>query len=547
MKTVRIIMTILFVALLLSSTIAAMASPPQIKQKIGSSLPQMSDFTNSQPGVDKVGRARLKDKAKQAIEDASEMIAEAEELLEEVREAGLPVPTMIEELLNSAKQTLERAKQLLDEAPEDAFSVAMHAKSLVKTVIDKAKRLLNQAAQVHVNKTFTESRCRKFKEIFENLMDRALRLRLKLLNLTRMDLNVSEIRLTLDQIIRLINETLSSINVCEIPANIDEILDYIERLLDEIEDSIKSVLETMTTTTTASATTHVEETSKTIKKTHMSRKATFNKTVKTEKIPRTNVTKTLKRTKAISKYLTKIKEINITVTTGRGAEVKIEHYMTMESGVQGTSMVKETLISVGNKTLIKISKELMTGNKSIAHELVIEKNQTIIGALVRIGKQNSSQIKLDLNLNITMLNIEKNKLKLRIEAPNGTPGRIIVVQLEPGAIDLSRIKEFKVLVDGREAILASSILDLASEVYQEPAYVFVISSKGASVLLYIPHFSGYTIEILGIIETIRSILIDALSRTLTRDLLIVSTIAATLIASIIAISQIRRKKHLQRI
>ena len=58
----------------------------------------------------------------------------------------------------------------------------------------------------------------------------------------------------------------------------------------------------------------------------------------------------------------------------------------------------------------------------------------------------------------------RNRLRLRVEAPNGTSGRILVIQLKPDILDLDRIKEFKVLVNGREAILATSILDLASEV-----------------------------------------------------------------------------------
>ncbi|MCD6125390.1 MAG: hypothetical protein J7J19_00055 [Thaumarchaeota archaeon] len=551
MKMGRIITAILFTALLLSSIIATTASP-QIKQKMSSSLSQISGFTNSQPSVDKVGRDKFRNRAKQAIDEALEAIAEAKKLLDEAKESGLST-SMMEELLNSAEQFLEKAKQFLDEAPEKALSMAMHAKSLAKMVINGVKKLLSQTAQVHVNKTSTESRCKRFREMLENLTSRTLALRLRLSNLTRMNLDVSKAQSALNRAFKLINETLLSINAGEIPADIEEILKKIESILDEVESEIESMLETTLTLTTLKPSmthTHIGKTSKTVGKSskiHITKATVSFNTTRTKRIPGLNATKIHEKAETAFKQLTKIKEINITVTAGRGKMVQIEHYMTLKSGAGGVSMMKEILITVGNKTIIKINKELTAGNKSVTNEIVIEKNQTVIGALIKVGKKNSSQVKLDLNLSVTMLDVERNRLRLRVEAPNGTSGRIIVIQVEPDVIDLNMIKKFKVLVNGSEAVLASSILDLASEVYQEPAYVFVISSKGASILLYIPHFSGYTVEILGVVETIKSILIDALSKTLTRDLLIVSTIAATIIAFAIAIGQVRRKERIQKI
>ncbi|RLG09450.1 MAG: hypothetical protein DRN68_01525 [Thaumarchaeota archaeon] len=549
MKTGRLIMAILFAALLLSSMIAATASP-QDRHKMSSTFSQTSYFNHSQPDIDKILKDQLKNKAKRAIDEASEIIAEAKELLEEAKESGLPT-SMMEELLNSAEQFLEKAKQSLNDAPEKALSLAMHAKSLAKIVINGVKKLLSQATQIHVNKTSTESRCKKFREILENLTRRALTLRSRLSNLTIMNLNMSEIQSTLSQAFELINETLSSINAGEIPANIEKILKEIQRILDEVEDEIESMIETMTSTTfkPSMTHTHIGGANKTINrsKIHTTKTMISRNATETRKIPRLNMTKIHEKNETSFKQLTKVKEINITVAAGREKMIQIEHYMTLKSGAGGVSMVKEILITVGNKTIIKINKELTAGNKSVTNEIVVEKNQTIIGALIKVGKKNSSQVRLDLNLSVTTLDVERNRLKLRVGAPNGTSGRIIVIQLEPDVIDLNKIKKFKVLVNGKEAILASSILDLASEVYREPAYVFVISSKGASILLYIPHFSDYTIEILGVIEAIKSILTDALSKTLTRDLLITSTVAATIIAFVIAIGQARRKERIQRI
>lgn len=545
MKSGRIITAILFTALLLSSIIAAAASP---QKKWKTSFSQMSNFTDDQHGLDRAGRNQLRDRARQAIDEASEMIAEAKRLLEEARELGLST-SMLEELLNDAEQSLEKAKQFLDEIPQMALSKAMRAKSLAKFVINGVKKLLRSAAQVHVNKTSTESRFERFREILENLTKRALELRLRLSNLTRMNLNVSRIQSTLNKTIELINETISSINAGEVPEDIKEILERAEEVLDEVEDEIESMLEVVRSTTIKPPTPHtrIGRVNKTV------RRPSNVLTTKTVTLPNTtmtiavvNVTKIRPRIEKLN-LTAKLKEINVTVTPGRKKTVRIEHYMTLEAGAGGLSMVKEILITVGNKTIIKICKEAAAGNKSAKSEVVIEKNQTVIGALVEVGRENSSQLRLDLNLSVRMLNVERNRLRLRVEAPNGTSGRIIVIQLKPDILDLNRIKEFKVLVNGREAILASSILDLASEVYREPAYVFVISSRGASILLYIPHFSGYTIEILGVIEAIESILTDALSKTLTRDLLVISTITATIIAFIIAIGQVKRKEKIWRI
>ena len=427
MKSGRMITAILFTALLLSSIIAAAASP-QKKWKTSSSFSQRSDFTDDQHGLDRAKRNQLRDRARQAIDEASEMIAEAKRLLDEARESGLPI-SMMEELLDSAEQILERAKQFLDEAPQRALSMAMHAKSIAKIVIDGVKRLLRSAAQVHVNKTSTESRFERFREILENLTRRALELRLRLSNLTRMNLNVSRIQSTLNKTIELINETISSINAGEVPEDIEEILERIEEVLDGVEDEIESMLEAVASTTIKPPTphTHIKRVNKTVgrpSKVLTTKTVTLPNTTMT--IATVNVTKTRPRVEKLNltqkplklnltPKLTKLKEINVTVTPGREKTIRIEHYMTLEAGAGGLSMVKEVLITVGNKTVIKICKEVAAGNKSAKSEVVIEKNQTVIGALVEVGRENSSQLRLDLNLSVRMLNVEKNRLRLRVE------------------------------------------------------------------------------------------------------------------------------------
>ncbi|OYT66747.1 MAG: hypothetical protein B6U65_04850, partial [Candidatus Wolframiiraptor sp. EX4484-121] len=61
--------------------------------------------------------------------------------------------------------------------------------------------------------------------------------------------------------------------------------------------------------------------------------------------------------------------------------------------------------------------------------------------MVEVGRENASQMNLDLNLSVKVLSMEKNRLRLRVEAPNGTSGRILVIQLKPDTLDLNRIKE----------------------------------------------------------------------------------------------------------
>ena len=108
MKSGRMITAILFTALLLSSIIAAAALP---QKKWKTSFSQMSNFTDDRHGLGRARGDQLRDRARQAIDEASEMIAEAKRLLEEARELGLS-RSMLEELLNDAEQSLERAKQL---------------------------------------------------------------------------------------------------------------------------------------------------------------------------------------------------------------------------------------------------------------------------------------------------------------------------------------------------------------------------------------------------------------------------------------------------
>lgn len=216
--------------------------------------------------------------------------------------------------------------------------------------------------------------------------------------------------------------------------------------------------------------------------------------------------------------------------------------------LENDTIREETMMVSGNRTIIVIRRGPDFGNESIEVQVAIEKNQSVIGAFIEVkpGKNVFSKL-IDETIRIEPAEIGENRFKFQVSAPNGTTGRLIIIRLDPEVFTVDEIDEVRVLVNGSTAILASSIIDLFSEVYEEPAYVFVISSEGVSVLIYLPHFSSYTIDIIGVIREMASSMENFLSQVLARDTFVASTILATVILMVSATLYVRRKSLLYRI
>ena len=559
------------IILMLFSVIAVAAEPPEDRDgEHGLSIAEEhrrgrnqndgdEDRDDEDEDISRGGEA-LREKAEKAIEVAEELLEEVKDLLKRIENLGLPIDEMLIGLIEEAEEALREARDLLEEFPMKALSLAKRAEAIAKMVINQLESILESAPQP--GEAAVDERLERLREVFEKLDEEFHELLEELEELAEEGLNITLIENLMEKISELLDQTLSLIESQEDLDQIEENLDEVEELLEEVKELIESLREEVIVSPTT--TINVTEAPPTPQPATITTSQTINMTsiTMTSPSPVINITAELN----ITSYTTSIEKrnetrtranittppraevsVNVTVRAGRGVhEVVIEQSMLKK--VDGNiSMVKEIIVSAGNKTLIKLSKEMEAANGTrIMREIIIERNQSLVGALIKLEMENASMVEIDKSLEVEILGLEENRLKLRLEAPNGTPGRIIVVELDPEAVDLSKIREFKVLVNNRPAILASSIMDLALEVYDEPAYVFIISAKGAQILLYIPHFSSYLVEIVGIVEEVRSAVAEALSRALTRDVLVASTITATIILLIAAVASIRRRAALIR-
>jgi len=532
---------LLAIALLLTAMIGASAYTPAKKNDEVDGAGRTRANPHETISLTTTVPSELKEKALKAIKKAEEKLEEACALLEEAEVQGLETQ-LLKELLEEAENALEAAKELIESMPSKALALAKKAEAIARSIIESIERLLRH---IEVNQTETEQP--DVGEVLEELKAWLEDLAAKAKELSEQGVDVAKLMELLGKV-KVILDQLEA----ELPENAEEILNEARDLLREAEELLTELAEqTQTTTTTTEATTAETTTTETTATTAPAETTTASPTTTTTTTQKTETTTTAQTSAAAAAIEREMhKEVRVEIGGEEGeARVVVEQTMQMTKYANGTTaLIKEQVVTVGNKTLLKISKILKTdGEKKVEHEVVIERNQTIVGAVVNIKPMNFSMIRVDQSLNVSVLEMERNRLKLRLSAPNGTPGRLIVIELEPGAVDLNNLESFEVMVNGQPAVLASGILDLASGVYEEPAYVFVISSKGASVLLYIPHFSEYTIDILGILSHAAEAASSALRAALSNTSIAVSTITATIVLLAAAALTARRRSLLRRL
>ena len=541
-----------FAAILLLTAIMGASAYTSLKKDVPCKHCDGEAAVKKTISLTKTFEGSMRKKAAKALEEAEKAIEEAHRLLEEAESEGAEIQLLqrLKGILSDAEDALEKAEEILDESPSSALALAKRAEAFAKSVKESIESALKS---LQTNATATETAITNVKERIEQLREFLDDLAAKAGELANMGIDVAKpmeflgkAKVILDQL-----ET-------QIPENVEELLEQVEELLKKAEELLKQLstqTQTTSTTQTQTPTGEIIPVNETITASTTQKKTTTMKTTtstETQKeTSRTEMTSTMTTTSPMSP--TKIKEVKEEVKVEVGGEkekqVVIEQTMQVTKYANGTTVIiQEKIVAVGNKTFLKISKiHRSDGEQKIEHSVVVERNQTILGALINVRQMNVSTLQIDKNLTVSVLERERNKIRLRLSAPDGTLGRLIVVELEPDAVDLNRLQKFEVMVNGKPAILASGIIDLASGVYDEPAYVFVISSKGASILLYIPHFSEYTVDILGIIGQAASAAASALQSILSNTSIATSTLAATVILLLAAAITMRRRRLLWRL
>jgi len=220
-------------------------------------------------------------------------------------------------------------------------------------------------------------------------------------------------------------------------------------------------------------------------------------------------------------------------------ESKSNMSQTLVIEAENKSMIRESIIDFGEAAIISLSREPTYENEPAQSEIVMEVNQSLIGAIINVTTENVTLVKTCEDLKIKLMKLDRVRIRFSVEAPEKTCRKIFLIKLDSEIFSIDKLEDVKVYVNGSEAVLALSLLDLASGVYDEPAYIFIISSKGVSVLIYIPHFSSYTIDVVAVFKQASS-LRTVLMKILTRETFAITTIVATIIFMISMLLHARR-------
>ena len=204
--------------------------------------------------------------------------------------------------------------------------------------------------------------------------------------------------------------------------------------------------------------------------------------------------------------------------------------------VENESLIRESMIDSGENVIVALSKKSAVGNEL---KMVMEVNQSLIGAIVNVTASNLTLTRTCEEVEIKLMELDRARLRFSVQAPERTCRKIFLIRFDPEIFGVNKLERVKVYVNGSEAILALSLLDLASGVYDEPAYIFTTSSEGVSVLIYVPHFSSYIIDVIAVFEH-ASNLRAALMRILTRETFVIATVTATIIFTISTLLHVRR-------
>ncbi|MCS7125843.1 MAG: hypothetical protein NZ929_02905 [Aigarchaeota archaeon] len=471
-------------------------------------------------GIVEAPNEGLKIRVESLLKEVKEMIEYAEELIEQAGDIGINIQ-IYREILETASSKYDEALELYRDGDYNkAFSVLMYAKTRAQIVIRSIQGLVGGGPigveeELNNELKHLENKYKHLKSLVEQgAYDKSLRDLLKQLE----DL--------LNKAQEMMNKNIHGVY---------SILEKIRSLINQVEDIVGEKITTTITQTVE------EETRRNIE------------TVKTLPTPPHTIVETRPTfTTLPQEFKNKTRgevEVGLEKRNGtyRVVVERVEHVVDYGNGT--ILIVRERVISIGNKTTISISKELLLGkneSKSVA-QVSIEHNQSIVGAFFKISSEKHEVLTVDQKIEAHVIQVERNRVKVRLKAPDNFPGKLFIIEISPEIVDLQNIMNFNLTVNGEEAILASSLLDLASGAYDRPAYVFIISSKGVQILLYIPHFSEYIVEINAVLQKILELFKESLNQIFSKPMVIATTIIATIILLSSATITLRQKKILSKL
>src|SRR2546426_9219095 len=126
------------------------------------------------------------------------------------------------------------------------------------------------------------------------------------------------------------------------------------------------------------------------------------------------------------------------------------------------------------------------------------KDSKQIPAVVEVSGSGSTITQIDSKFSVSVSRPSDNSLSVSIAGANGTGPRVLLIDISKDAGGLSSLGSLKVTYDGEMVSQASSLSQVLSGTSTSPpSYIVLLTSSGAHLLVFIPHFSSHLIELLA--------------------------------------------------
>ena len=126
------------------------------------------------------------------------------------------------------------------------------------------------------------------------------------------------------------------------------------------------------------------------------------------------------------------------------------------------------------------------------------KDSKQIPAVVEVSGSGSTITQIDSKFSVSVSRPSDNSLSVSIAGANGTGPRVLLIDISKDAGGLSSLGSLKVTYDGERVSQASSLSQVLSGTSTSPpSYIVLLTSSGAHLLVFIPHFSSHLIELLA--------------------------------------------------
>src|SRR2546426_8956453 len=124
------------------------------------------------------------------------------------------------------------------------------------------------------------------------------------------------------------------------------------------------------------------------------------------------------------------------------------------------------------------------------------KDSKQIPAVVEVSGSGSTITQIDSKFSVSVSRPSDNSLSVSIAGANGTGPRVLLIDISKDAGGLSSLGSLNVTYDGEKVSQASSLSQVLSGTSTSPpSFIVLLTSSGAHLLVFIPHFSSHLIEL----------------------------------------------------